>query len=58
VDLVFKPLVLKTETVNAGFIKDDFRQVYGPFNGAVKCGGREFHVRDMFGMCEDHVAKW
>jgi Domain of unknown function (DUF2804), C-terminal/Domain of unknown function (DUF2804), N-terminal len=58
VDLTFHPEGERSENLRAGIIRSVFHQPYGTFAGVVRHGGRELHIEDMVGVCEDHDARW
>ncbi len=58
VDLEFKPLGTREEHVNLGLVRSDFIQPYGIFSGRVSAGGEKIEVKNVFGVVEDHLAKW
>ncbi|MBR9786404.1 MAG: DUF2804 domain-containing protein [Vibrionaceae bacterium] len=59
VDLVFTPLNLRSEKKNFWFLKSNFRQYMGHFNGLIIDGHGKKHVlNSVVGLTEDHYAKW
>jgi len=62
VDLHFTPFGTREENINMGVIASAFVQPYGQFRGFVKVpsvqGYRQFTVRDVYGVVEDHYARW
>lgn len=59
VDLTFKPLGLRTETIRLGPFLSHYLQPVGLFSGKLIDGEGIVHtVEDMFGMAEDHRVTW
>ncbi len=59
VDLEFKPLGERKETLNAGLILSRFHQPVGLFSGVFRPDGTtEVRLEDVPGVCEDHQARW
>ena len=59
IDLIFKSLNCRSEKMNFGFIKSNFRQYIGYFSGHVKDNNGRIHIlRNQLGLTEDHFAKW
>jgi hypothetical protein len=45
--------------VNLGVVMSDFHQPFGPFSGEMPGpGGSKVEVKDMFGLCEWHLARF
>ncbi len=59
VDLRFTPLGDRHENVDFGIVVSRFHQPYGRFEGEL-CDpeGRRFALRDVFGVTEQHFARW
>ena len=58
VELLFTPVGQKSERVRMVVVRSDFFQVYGSFKGTIREGGTVHEIRDLFGTCEDHDARW
>jgi hypothetical protein len=59
VDLTFRALNCRSEKINLGFLKSNFRQNIGYFSGDIIDGnGVKYHLNNHFGLTEDHFAKW
>jgi hypothetical protein len=59
IKLTFLPINLRSEKINAGFIKSNFRQFIGHFSGSIKDNnGITHHLDKVLGLTEDHFAKW
>ncbi|MGP8305501.1 DUF2804 domain-containing protein [Vibrio sp. YIC-376] len=59
IDLMFTPLNCRSERKNFWFLKSNFRQYIGHFNGFIIDGHGIKHVLDdVIGLTEDHYAKW
>jgi hypothetical protein len=58
-DLTFKPEGERVGKVNLGVVMSDFHQPFGPFSGEMPGpGGSKVEVKDMFGLCEWHLARF
>jgi hypothetical protein len=57
-NLTFVPEGAHTERMDAGLIKSNFKQVFGRFNGTVRCGENTLAINNMYGFAEDQYAKW
>jgi hypothetical protein len=57
-NLTFVPEGAHTERLDAGLIKSNFKQVFGRFNGTVRCGENTLAINNMYGFAEDQYAKW
>jgi hypothetical protein len=59
VDLSFAPAGERAEDINVGLIVSRFHQPYGRFRGRL-CSrtGQTFAIEDVFGVVEQHFAKW
>jgi hypothetical protein len=59
VDLTFNALNHRSEKLNLGLLKNNFRQYIGYFNGHVgDNNGNKYHLDNQLGLTEDHFAKW
>jgi hypothetical protein len=59
VDLVFSPAGERAEDVNAGLVVSRFHQPYGTFRGTLRNrNGRTFALTDVYGVVEQHFARW
>ncbi|MEZ8824513.1 DUF2804 domain-containing protein [Vibrio amylolyticus] len=59
INLQFRPVNQRSEKINAVFIKSNFRQYIGHFNGTIKDNtGKSHHLDAVLGLTEDHFAKW
>ncbi len=59
VDLVFRPEGERADHIELGLVRSVFHQPYGRFEGTVQLpGGETLEVRDLYGVCEDHDARW
>lgn len=59
VDLSFQPLNCRKEKINALLIKSNFRQYMGYYQGIIRDNqGNEIVLDNVFGLSEDHYAKW
>lgn len=59
VDLTFQPLNCRKEQINAWLIKSNFRQYMGHYQGIIRDNqGNETILDHVFGLSEDHFAKW
>jgi hypothetical protein len=56
--LTFTPQSCKKEGVNALILKDRFIQVVGTFRGVIRIGEVLLHVKQLFGVAEEHYALW
>jgi len=56
--LSFTPLFAKTEKVNVILLKDRFKQVVGTYAGVIRIEDRLFHIKQLFGVAEEHYALW
>jgi len=53
----FKPLGMRGEDINAGFMMSRFKQPFGVFTGTVRLDGQN-HKFTGYGVVEEHFAKW
>lgn len=59
VDLRFTPAGERAEDVNAGLVVSRFHQPYGTFRGRLRSrSGATFDVEDVYGVVEQHYARW
>ena len=59
VDLRFSPIGERHEDVDFGIVVSRFHQPYGLFEGELRSRkGRSYAIRDVFGVTEQHFAKW
>lgn len=59
VDLTFSPAGERAEDVNAGLVVSRFHQPYGTFRGTLRSrSGRAFALEDVYGVVEQHFARW
>jgi len=59
VNLTFRALNCRKEKINLGFLKSNFRQNIGYFNGdIIDANGVRYHLSNHLGLTEDHFAKW
>jgi hypothetical protein len=59
VDLTFHPMGVRSDKKNLGFIKMNFQQFIGSFNGKLKpAGGKAVAVKDIHGVTESHLSAW
>ncbi len=59
VDLTFSPVGKRSDDVNLGVVVSRFKQPYGVFSGTLRTPeGDEKKLVDVFGVTEQHFAKW
>jgi hypothetical protein len=59
VELELNPQGLRREHVNLGLARSTYDQPYGLYSGTlVDSEGRRHTVENVFGLAEDHIAKW
>lgn len=58
VALEFKPMGAYRAQRNLGFAGNNFHQLFGRFDGVIRCGDREIAVSDMGGFAERQYLKW
>ncbi|WP_076541253.1 DUF2804 domain-containing protein [Shewanella sp. UCD-KL21] len=59
IDLSFRALKCRSEKINLGFLKSNFRQYIGYFSGQITDNnGRVHQLQNQLGLTEDHFAKW
>lgn len=57
-DLSFEPAGRRSERRDAGFIASNFSQFFGRYTGTVRLPGETLHVDGLWGLAEDHYARW
>ena len=57
-DLEFTPVGERADTIDVGAVKSVFHQPYGTFTGTVETPGGEVEFQQIYGVCEDHDARW
>jgi len=57
-DLVFTPHGERADTIDIKAVKSTFHQPYGVFEGTVELPGGRVDFEDVYGVCEDHDARW
>ena len=59
VDLEFQPLGERREDLDLKLIVSQFHQPYGTFRGTLRTPlGESYQVTDVFGVTEQHFARW
>ncbi|MDI6830815.1 MAG: DUF2804 domain-containing protein [Actinomycetota bacterium] len=58
VDLSFQPQGERAERIRVGPILSDFHQPFGLFRGRLGAGDEAVEVRDLFGLCEQHITRY
>ncbi len=58
VDVTFTPRGERAESIRLGLVRSVFHQPYGTFSGTVKVGDQTARFTDLWGVCEDHDARW
>ena len=58
VDIVFKPEYIREEKTNIVVLKSNLKQVIGNFSGTIKFKNKEIEFKDIFGILEEHKARW
>ena len=59
IDLSFKPEGLHKEHLNAGFMKTNFKQIFGRFKGHLTDeSGKRYEIENLYGFVEDQYSKW
>lgn len=59
INLTFQPLNKRSEKLNVGFLKSNFRQFIGHFSGEISDNhGIKHQLHQIVGLTEDHYAKW
>jgi len=56
--LSFSPSFAKIEKVNVLVLKDRFKQFVGTYNGVIRIGEQVLHLKQLFGVAEEHYALW
>jgi hypothetical protein len=58
-ELIFQPEGERAEDVNFGLVVSRFHQPYGRFHGTLTDrGGRHFRIDNLYGVVEQHFARW
>ena len=59
VDLKFEPFGERSDHINFLLVESRFRQPYGRFSGTLRdARGRVFQLDNVFGVTEEHLARW
>lgn len=58
IDLKFKPLGKREEKRNFIISASNFRQYFGTFSGTIYTNDEKIQINNLYGLCEDHYAKW
>jgi len=58
VELRFVPEGGRSQNLRLGLVRSVFQQLYGRFQGRLRCGDEVVEVADLFGLCEDHDSLW
>ena len=58
VDLDFHPQGERAERIRIGPILSDFHQPFGLFRGRLGKEGDAVEMRDLFGLCEQHITRY
>lgn len=58
VNLRFVPANYRSEKVNLGFLASNFKQHMGRFYGEIRLGDELLSLDGVWGLTEDHYAKW
>lgn len=58
VDVDFRPQGERAERIRVGPILSDFHQPFGLFRGRLGGGEDAVEVRDLFGLCEQHITRY
>lgn len=57
-DLVFTPAGRRRERRNAGLIASNFSQFFGRYTGRITLPGETLDIAGLWGLAEDHYARW
>ncbi|OFW57279.1 MAG: hypothetical protein A2V52_08585 [Actinobacteria bacterium RBG_19FT_COMBO_54_7] len=57
-DLDFQPQGERAERIKVGPIMSDFHQPFGLFKGKLGSGRKAVKVKDLFGLCEQHITRY
>lgn len=58
VRLYFDPVTAYRDKVNAGIIASNFSQFLGRYSGEIDVAGETLHIDRLWGVAEDHYARW
>jgi hypothetical protein len=58
VDVDFRPQGERAERIHVGPILSDFHQPFGLFRGRLGPPGGAVEVKDLFGLCEQHITRY
>ncbi len=58
VDMEFRPQGERKEKIRVGPIYSDFHQPFGLFRGRMGAGEDAVEVKDLFGLCEQHITRY
>ncbi len=58
VDVSFSPQGERAQRIHVGPLLSDFRQPFGLFRGRLGSAGEEAEVKDLFGLCEQHITRY
>lgn len=58
VELSFAPLRERFADLNLGLVQSRFHQPCGRFTGRLRHQGQEYELAEVWGVCEDHHARW
>lgn len=58
IDLTFEPKGMRSENINLLLIASRFVQPFGLFKGTITCEGTRLPINNVFGVVENHYAKW
>jgi len=58
IELDFEPEGAHQERMNLWLIKSNFKQIFGRFNGQIRCGDETLEIKNLYGFVEDQYAKW
>lgn len=58
IDLHFTPEGQRSDKTNAGVIISNFTQFFGRFHGDIHLENETIRLQDVWGLTEDHFAKW
>ncbi|BBE30708.1 hypothetical protein OSSY52_08490 [Tepiditoga spiralis] len=58
VDIVFKTEYIREEKTNVVVLKSNLKQAIGSFSGIIKFKNKEIEFKDIFGIIEEHKARW
>lgn len=58
VDVEFRPQGERSQRIRVGPIYSDFHQPFGLFGGSLGEGDEELEVKEIFGLCEQHITRY